>query len=440
MLEQFIRHIREKNLLDTEKRYLLAISGGLDSVCLAKLLKLGGIPFAMAHCNFGLRGEESNEDEAFVRSLASEWGVEVFVNKMETKAFAAEKGISTQMAARDLRYQWFGELAKEHHMDGILVAHHADDQLETILLNLLRGTGIDGIFGMAEVRGNIIRPLLTFDRAQLEGFAAKEKLAWREDSSNAKSDYKRNFLRNEVLPLIKKFDPMALENLSQSFTRLKDGGKAFFYLYEQWLNEHLVREGDFQCLPAKVLENVPGQKSLLFYWLREFGFNASQMDDLLTSISLGESGKSFFSEGYLVNLDREYIYLGEKSKETLPTQIDKTDFGFEVGDNYYDLMVLREMDELDNNPHNAMLDRDKLKFPLLLRKWEEGDKFRPLGMRKFKKISDFLIDLKVPLIQKRKVRVLCTANGEIAWVMGYRVDDRFKLTSATNTVLYIKQK
>ncbi len=440
MLEQFIRHIRKKNLLDTEKRYLLAISGGLDSMCLARLLKLAGFSFTMAHCNFGLRGEESNGDEAFIRELASRWAVPVFVKNMDTKGYAAKEGISTQMAARELRYQWFEEILKEHQMEGILVAHHADDQLETILLNLLRGTGIEGIYGMAEVRGSIIRPLLPFRRSQLEHFAAQENLDWREDSSNALSDYKRNFLRNEVVPLLKQFDPMAVENLHQSFFRLKDAGKAFFHLYDQWLSGHLVSDGDFQCFPLKALENVPGQRSLLFYWLREFGFNASQMDDLLVSISLGEAGKRFESEEYLVNLDRDYIYMGKKNPDIEPYQIENSDIEFQVGEKSFDLLVMEPKEGMDRDPKNAMVDRDKLIFPLLVRKWQEGDKFRPLGMRKFKKVSDFLIDLKVPVIQKRNVGVLCTADGEIIWVMGYRVDDRFKITSTTSTVLYIKQK
>lgn len=206
MLDQFINHIRTKNILDTSKAYLLAISGGIDSVALAWLLKKAGVVFRIAHCNFGLRGKESDGDEAFVKALAENLGVAISVERFDTKGYAASHGVSTQMAARDLRYEWFESLRKQHGLHGIIVAHHADDQLETILLNLMRGTGVEGIYGMSEIREHVIRPLLPFTRGELEGFMKREQLDWREDSSNSQSDYKRNFLRNEVLPLLKTYD------------------------------------------------------------------------------------------------------------------------------------------------------------------------------------------------------------------------------------------
>ncbi|MBD8487882.1 tRNA lysidine(34) synthetase TilS [Echinicola sp. CAU 1574] len=440
MLEQFISHIRTKKLLDTDKQYLLAISGGIDSVGLARLLKKSAIPFRMAHCNFGLRGEESDGDELFVRELAQELGVEISVKRFETKVHASEKGVSTQMAARYLRYNWFEQLLEEFDLDGVVVAHHADDQLETVLLNLLRGTGIEGIYGMSEIRDYIIRPLLPFSRDDIENFAVKERFDWREDSSNSESTYKRNFLRNEVLPLIKRHDVSFEGNLRQSFDRLKDTGKAFFHLFDAWKKVHVKMDGEIQFLEKDGLKQVPGRKSLLYYWLRDYGFNNAQVDDILDVLWCGEVGQRFESELFMVNVDREYLILGKKVKDFEEVLLEKTDLELSFAEKVYDILILPIGSSLDIRSENAMLDRDSLKFPLLLRKWREGDRFRPLGMRKFKKISDFLIDLKVPMIIKKDVKVLCDADGEVVWVLGYRVDDRFKITPVTKEVMYFKLK
>ncbi|WP_200975932.1 tRNA lysidine(34) synthetase TilS [Echinicola sp. 20G] len=440
MLEQFISHIRTKKLLDTDKQYLLAISGGIDSVGLARLLKKSAIPFRMAHCNFGLRGEESDGDELFVRELAQELGVEISVKRFETKVYASEKGVSTQMAARDLRYTWFEQLLEEFDLDGVVVAHHADDQLETVLLNLFRGTGIEGIYGMSEIRDYIIRPLLPFSRDDIENFAVKERFDWREDSSNSESNYKRNFLRNEVLPLIKRHDEAFEGNLRQSFDRLKDTGKAFFHLFDAWKKDHVKTDGEIQFLEKDGLKQVPGRKSLLYYWLRDYGFNNAQVYDILDVLWCGEVGQRFESELFMVNVDREYLILGKKVKDFEEVLLEKTDLELSFTEKVYDILVLPADSSLDIRSENAMLDRDSIKFPLLLRRWKEGDRFRPLGMRKFKKISDFLIDLKVPVIIKKDVKVLCDADGEVVWVLGYRVDDRFKITPVTKEVMYFKLK
>lgn len=220
MLDRFIRYIREKKLLDVNQPYLLAISGGLDSTVLAHLLHASGFVFSMAHCNFGLRGEESEEDEVFVRELARQLGLIVHVKRFDTLSFKNARGISTQMAARELRYQWFGELMDQEGFSGLLLAHHADDQLETVFLNMLRGTGIEGFYGMPDSRGYMIRPLLPFYRRELQEFALKKNYSWREDSSNDSIDYKRNFLRHEVMPSLDEFDPAAPDNLLLSLIHI----------------------------------------------------------------------------------------------------------------------------------------------------------------------------------------------------------------------------
>jgi tRNA(Ile)-lysidine synthase len=439
MLDEFNRHIREKKLLDIDQHYLLAISGGLDSTVLAHLLHLSGFSFTMAHCNFGLRGAESDGDENFIRQMAMDFGVKVYAKNFETKSYAKTQGISTQMAARELRYDWFDELLVQHEFAGLLVAHHADDQIETVLLNLLRGTGIEGIYGMSEMREKIVRPLLPFSRAELQSFAIERKYKWREDSSNIRNEYKRNFLRHKVVPSLREFDGAALSLLQFSFDRIKETGKAFFYLHEEWLAHHIKKEAIYQYLDIRVLYKAPGKKALLFYWLRVFGFNYFQMEDILGSVDRQESGKTFHSSEFTLNLDRKHLILGPREGEYQEKWVEPSDIEMELEENQYEILVLEKDFLSDRSSTNALLDRDRLNFPLKVRKWETGDKFRPLGMKKFKKISDFLIDLKVPLIHKRNIRVLCSGD-EIVWLIGLRIDDRFKISPFTKSALYFKKR
>jgi tRNA(Ile)-lysidine synthase len=438
MLDQFIRHIRKKNLLDTSSTYLVALSGGLDSVVLTYLMQMAQIKFILAHCNFGLRGEESDGDESFVRNFAQKIGKEILVRPFETKAYAAEKGMSTQMAARELRYGWFNMVKEEMGLKGIVVAHHLDDQVETVLLNLMRGTGIEGIFGMADHREDIIRPLLPFTKAELEEYAKAEGLEWREDSSNTLSDYKRNFLRNEVLPLLKEDDPSSIGVMKRSFDRIKETGKAYLYFQQQWLDSHLEKEGSFEKLPLKELMEVPGWKSVLYYWLRGFGFNYFQTEDVEQAVRAGSTGSTFESGEGRLNLDRDYLIFGKKGDEDTTETIHGDEGIVLVNGEEFEISIV-PFRELDRRPSSGMFDADKLEFPLKVRNWREGDRFRPLGMKNHKKISDFLIDLKVPMIYKNNIKLLCSGH-EVVWVIGHRVDDRFKVGRDTKTVLYIKKK
>lgn len=437
MVDDFIRHIRSKNLLDAHKPYLLAISGGMDSVCLGNLLKAGGFDFSLAHVNFQLRGQESHEDESFVRMLAEDWKVPIFVKKTNQEDFK-EKNQSVQMGARDFRYQWFEELVRQHRFEGVLVAHHFEDQIETKLLNLLRGTGIEGLYGMADRRGNIIRPLLPFRRVDIQRYLEENGKIWRDDSSNLKNDYKRNFLRNQVIPLLSDGFPDALPSLDLSFMRLKDTGKAFFYFFGEWKRNAVRQEENHYYLPLIAIENIPGKSSMLYYWLREFGFNYSDVVSIMEGIQKKEPGKTYFSQTHVLNLDREMLILGTDDFEMAPIEIQATDIQILLKNSHYELLHLTEAQELDRSRENAMLDMDRLEFPLTLRKWSLGDKFIPLGMKNEKKISDLLIDLKVPLIHKKTVTVLCSGN-QIAWVMGHRISDRFKCDANTKRVFYIKK-
>ncbi|KEO74933.1 tRNA lysidine(34) synthetase TilS [Anditalea andensis] len=438
MIEHFIRHIRQKNLLDFEKTYFIAISGGMDSVVLSYLMHLSKIKFILAHCNFRLRGEESDGDEAFVREWGQKLGVEVVVGYFDTDDYAKNNGVSTQMAARDLRYQWFDDLIAERKLAGVVVAHHLDDQVETVLLNLMRGTGIEGIYGMADKREKIIRPLLDFSKTQIQTYALSVPLSWREDSSNAKDVYKRNHLRNKILPLIRKHDENAIALMEMSFDRIKDTGRAFFYFLQEWLDRHLEIRGNYQMLPLDQLKSVPGYKSLIYYWLKDYGFNYFQTEDIARSIAKNTVGKLFYGSLGEANIDRYQLILKTGKESDTALFLEGTEENFICGGQIFSMTTAFSV-QIDKSPQNAMLDMDNLTFPLMIRKWEEGDRFIPLGMKNFKKVSDFLIDLKIPLIHKQNVKVLCS-GGNIAWIIGLRVDDRFKITSKTKTVLHIKRQ
>lgn len=438
MVNAFIQHIGSKTLLNPSKTYLLACSGGLDSICLGELLSLASVPFEVAHVNFQLRSEESDGDQNFVRNWAKEKNAVFHTIRVDTNSVAEKRGISTQMAAREIRYDWFEEICTERNLEGIVLAHHQDDQLETVFLNLLRGTGIEGIYGMADRRGKLIRPLLPFSRKELEEFALSQHLIWREDSSNSKLDYKRNKLRHAILPSLYDFAPDAKSNLLTSLTRLTDTGKAFTGLVENWLASHIQEIEGVQFLSIPSLLSTQGTVSIIYFWLRSYGFNSDQAQSIHESLQKGESGKLFESSTYLVNVDRDQVYLAPILEKFNPITFTAQDIQFSIPDGKFDILKLSTPSSIDTKKENAMLDLERLKFPLTIRTWEQGDRFIPLGMKSSKKVSDFLIDLKVPLLKKRDVKVLIS-DQEIAWVVGYRIADWAKTTAATREILYLKK-
>jgi tRNA(Ile)-lysidine synthase len=397
------------------------------------------IPFEIAHVNFQLRGQESMEDESFVRNWADHHDRVFHLLNVDTKSYASEHHISTQMAAREIRYSWFEDVRTERKLAGIILAHHRDDQMETIFLNLIRGTGIEGIYGMAEHRGRLIRPILSFSRAEISGYAKENSIQWREDSSNEKTDYKRNHLRHISLPALYDLSPDAKENLFNSFSRLRDTGKAFGGLYERWQLEKIKVEDDLQILSSTEIKSLPGAVTLLYFWIRSYGFNSHQAQDAYQTCLRNESGKIFESPTHLLNIDREAMILAPRPLTFSEIEINQDDIELKLPECTFDLLKLEGKDELDKSRQNAMLDLERLTFPLTIRTWQEGDKFTPLGMKNTKKISDFLIDLKVPLLKKSSVKVLLS-EGKIAWVIGLRISDWAKSTAATRKLLYLKKR
>jgi tRNA(Ile)-lysidine synthase len=323
-------------------------------------------------------------------------------------------------------------------LEGILLAHQEDDQIETIFLNLLRGTGIEGLYGMADRRGKLIRPLLPFSRKNLADFAQENNLKWREDSSNAKLDYKRNKLRHQVLPAVYDFAPDAKSNLQTSLGRLTDTGKAYTSLVAQWLSAQVLDEDGIQSISIQALMQMQGTVSIVYFWLRSYGFNSSQAEDIYEAIVSREVGKLFESITYSVSVDREKIFLAPVFEKFNSIQLSEQDLQFSLPEGNFDIVKIDSPVPLDQKKENAMLDLELLNFPLTIRTWELGDRFIPLGMKSTKKISDFLIDLKVPLLKKQAVKVL-VSDQNIAWVIGYRIADWAKTSAATRKVLYLKK-
>jgi tRNA(Ile)-lysidine synthase len=439
MYDAFISHIQQRNFFEPGKTYLLACRPGLDSMALAQLLHAGGIQFELGHVNFGLRDVESEGDEDFVRKWAEVRNLPVHVHRAKTKEWAENKGISIQMAAREIRYQFFEEIRSQRNLEGIVLAHQEDDQLETIFLNLVRGTGIEGLYGMSDRLGWLIRPMLPFSRAQLANYAEEVQLAWREDRSNASTDYKRNKLRHQGLPALYNLEPDTRQNLLQSFVRLKDTGKAFSGLFEQWKAVHVREEQGISFLSYSAINNMPGAATLLYFWLRPYGFNSDQALTLAKCLEEIKPGRLLRSAQYELSMDREELLLYPIPIAFSEIELSFDTQSFELPEGHYEVTFGAKTASIDRNPEHALLDLDCLEFPLKVRSWQEGDRFNPLGMSTEKKISDFLIDNKIPLPLKKEVKVLVSGN-RIAWVVGMRIADWAKVGPVTQKHMHIQKR
>ena len=424
-------------------KVILALSGGIDSMVLADLLLKAKADFVLAHCNFHLRGEESDGDELFVREFAEQNGLKIFVKQFETEAFAKEHGISIEMAARELRYQWFEELRQELNYDFIAVAHHADDQLETFFINLFRGAGIRGLKGMQPVNGHIVRPLLDVFREEIHQYAIENGIQWREDHTNAETQFLRNKIRHELLPVIDSISKEGRAAILKSISHLASENE----LYRELVNEKIsqivstdgaprwgadhhgnVKATDVSPKWGAGIMRIPPivSEQLLFEWLRNYGFNEGQVHFTCEAMN-GQPGTAFFSPTHRVTIEREGLELTPICQQEETTQA----LAYEQYPNDGHFV-------LDPSPEVAQLDYDQLTFPLKQRKWQAGDRFRPIGMKGSRLLSDFLKDLKLTTRQKEECQVLTTANDEIVWVIGRRIDDRFKVTDQTKTILKVK--
>jgi len=453
MLDQFKAYINRYNLLAEGEKAILALSGGIDSMALADLLLKSKVQFVAAHCNFHLRGEESDGDEKFVREFAEQNEIQCFVKHFETEKFAKEQGLSIEMAARELRYAWFEELRQQLGYDKIAVAHHADDQAETFFINLLRGAGLRGLKGMLPKTGVIIRPLLWASREQIRQYAVENQIVWRDDHTNAESVYLRNKIRNQLLPVFDELQPEARQGLYKSLEHLASENE----LYRELLKEKLsliVESGEDSCVIARRNdEAIQTRKSyrvsldcfaalamtqseqLLFEWLRNYNFNTDQCRFIFEAMETGV-GNKYYSPTHCLVIGRNELQLSEIKN------VDEREMKIEVGEEGLDEpMPLRfscfeKTDDfvIDKSQKVAQLDFDKLKFPLTLRHWRHGDRFHPLGMKGSKLLSDFFVDQKFTEQQKTSVLLLTSSAGDIVWVVGWRIDDRFKVTNETKNI------
>lgn len=432
LLTNFKNHISNTFPALKGKRILIACSGGLDSVVLSRLFKELNYDISLAHCNFSLRGKESDEDENFVILLADKLSIPIFNKKFNTKAYKIKHKLSIQVAARQLRYQWFAEVCAEHSFDYLATAHHLDDDLETFLINLSRGTGLKGLIGIPLINDKIIRPFLNFPRADILQYAKENNCPWREDSSNQTSDYLRNKLRIEVIPRLKEVDHNLLNGFHQTQKYLNDS-MALVNDYMTLIKNLVVSETEdgFEIDVLK-LQDLPNTNALLYELLAPFGFTAwDDLSDLLTA----QSGKQIFSESHRILKNRKSLLLVENNfvHNKATYTIKESDTGIDIPIN---LKIERVDKILGYTPSIVYLDVQKLSFPLQLRKWREGDSFYPFGMKGKKKLSKFFKDEKLSLIAKEKTWVLSSGN-QIVWIVGMRSDHRFKVENQTKKILKI---
>lgn len=440
MLQAFIDFIRNKKLFLSENRILLAVSGGLDSVVMTDLFHNAGFSFAIAHCNFQLRGEESEQDEVFVKKLAENYKVEYYGKRFETAAYAVEKGISIQMAARELRYEWFNTIIKEEGFDFFATAHHHNDLIETIILNITKGTDIHGITGIRAIAGKAVRPLLFADRDLIKEYAEKNNLLWREDSSNASLKYQRNFIRHEVIPALEKINPSLEKSLEESLEKFR-AAERIFNEKISGIREEATREKNGVIYLDK--GKISGEKEagiIFFELIRGYGFNYEEAGNLLNAV---QTGKKIENADYVIVNDRDHFVVSEKKKNAeeegeiiIHESTEKT----EAKDFILTFKKL-ESGEIKFSPSAdyAWLDIDKLEYPLKLRTWKEGDYFIPFGMKGKKKLSDFLTELKIPLNLKQKIKVLVSGES-IVWVVGYRINERYRITEGSKKILFIHKQ
>lgn len=426
------KFISEKSLFIREEKLILGISGGADSVCLMHVFLELGYSFELAHCNFNLRGEESDADEYFVKDLAKEHQLKVHIKQFDTLVYAAENKISTQMAARDLRYAWFEKLRIKSKAKYLAIAHHANDDVETFFINLVRGSGLKGFLGIKEKNNAIVRPLLSVSRLEIEQYLKDRGLVFREDSSNASVKYLRNKIRHELIPLLAQMNPSIQQTVKDEMRILNGVAQIYASKVEEVRKDLTQEKNGIVQLEISALLALNPLHGYLYELLSAYGFYAVEA---ISKALQGQSGKQFFSSTHQLVVDRENIFISLLNKENEVFEITEKTISL-VYPLEINFKVMADKTIIyDNNI--AQLDVEKLKFPLTLRKWKEGDKFMPLGMKKFKKLSDFFIDSKFSIIDKQEQWLLCS-GVDIVWVLGCRIDERYKLESNTKKV-YIAQ-
>jgi tRNA(Ile)-lysidine synthase len=434
MLQRFQQHIESEFNFLQDSKLLIAVSGGIDSVVLAHLSTWIGFDFAICHCNFQLRGEESDGDESFVKSLARDLGVSVFTTHFETEHYAQENKLSIQVAARNLRYNWFYTLLEEESYDYVLTAHNTNDNLETFLINLSRGTGLEGLTGIPPINKQSVRPLLNFSRDDIMMFAIKNGIVWREDRSNASIKYVRNKVRHKILPILKEINPHLLETFKNTLEHLNESQEIVKEKVEDISKKILTVEDNLLTFNINRLKKLQNTKAYLYQVLHSYGFTEwNDVVDLLDA----QPGKQLFSKTHRLLKDRGVLILTTITKDLLafkPIKINADTV--QISEPIRLEFLKTELDATSDN-HAILVDKDLLKYPLSVRKWGYGDYICPTGMKGSKKLSQLFKDKKLSLIDKEKIWLLTDAEDSILWVIGLRQDRRFAASETTQNRLKI---
>ncbi len=457
MIEGIIGFIREQKLFRQDENILLAISGGMDSMVMLDLFHRAGFRFGIAHCNFSLRGKESDGDAKFVKSAAKKYKVPFSQKKFKTEQYAKESGLSIQMAARKLRYDWFEEIRSENGYDFIATAHHLDDQIETFFINLIRGTGIAGLHGILPENGRLIRPMLFAFREDVEKYARENHLHYREDSSNQSLKYTRNQIRHQLIPVLQTIQPAFASSITETINKIRNFEMIGQAVVTRNRNLLFQQEDNQIRIEIRQLKKLVPLKAHVYELLSPLGFNSRVIDNLLDALDSGHE-KTFFSPTHQLIKDRKNLIItgirdagcgmrdaGCGIRDAGCGMRDKNEeFVIEAGVKRIESPVKLKFNIKKLSPDFiipttsdvASLDYDRLEFPLTLRKWQAGDAFNPFGMNKKKKLSDFFNDKKFTLTEKENTWILLS-NNQIVWVIGQRIDNRFKLTTKTKIIFHV---
>ncbi len=441
MLRKIKTFVQNNSLFETSDKILLALSGGIDSIVLLDLLQKMNCNFAAAHCNFNLRGEESDSDEAFVTSLCEKRNIRLFKISFATQTYANEKKISIQMAARELRYNWFEKILTDNQLKYIALAHHSGDVVETFHINLSRGTGIKGISGIKAKTGNLIRPLLFATRQEIIDYQTCNQLTYREDSSNSSVKYARNKIRHEIIPNFAKINPAYNQNILKSIENLHEVEKIYNQQIEEKRKEIVKYDNALCKIDITKLLNTAAPKTFLYEFIKEFGFESEILAQIFESIN-NQSGNEFFSENFILLKNRnEFVISKKENRQKVEVLIDENCSVLKINELN---LFLSKIDKNENfiltkKQEIALLDFEKIEFPIKLTNWEAGDYFFPLGMKKRKKLSDFFIDNKYSLFEKQQ-QIILKSNDKIVWILGKQIDDRYKISETTKKILQIEIK
>lgn len=440
MVEHFIKYIKKEKLFSAKDKILVAVSGGIDSVVMLHLLCEAGYSVGVAHCNFSLRGKESEEDEKFVKGVALKLNVPFYSVKFNTEKVVKERGISIQMAARELRYEWLENIRKQKKYNVIAVAHHSDDMVETFFINLIRGTGIAGLSGIKAKTGNVVRPLLFASRKDIEEYALKNSLKYREDSSNSSDKYLRNTIRRKLIPLISEMNPEAKHNIASLIERLNSVERIFQETVRKEKRNMVREEKSMVTIDIERLMKLADPEIYLFEFVKHYGFSGDVIPQIISSVNERET-KIFYSPTHRIIKDRKNILIVDlKQAMQDEYKIPKGTASVKTPMNIAFSKKVRQKNFIIYKEKNiAALDFNKLKFPLTLRRWRMGDYFYPLGMKGKKKLSDFFTDMKFSLLEKENTWLLCSGK-DIVWVVGHRIDNRYMVSEKTKIVLTVRSQ